>query len=297
MDRLRALEVFIAVADAGSLAAAARGLSLSAPTVTRILGEFEIELGVLLFHRTTRALTLTDPGKNFLEDARRIVTQYQEASDAVKGAHRAPTGLLRVTAPNLFGTYYILPVILTFMKAYQGVTVETIFLDRIVNIVEEGIDLAIRIGELEESSMMAIRVGTVRRVICASQAYLDQYGTPQVPEDLRQHHLIATSSASARTDWHFKQDKSIRIKPRFFSSSVPAAIEAAKMGGGLTRALSYQLGPALGNGGLQTVLQEYEPDPLPIHIVHAQGRSASAKVRAFVDMACEKLRSNSNLNF
>lgn len=295
MDRMKALEVFLEVADSGSLAAAARNMAISAPSVTRILGEFEQELGVLLFHRTTRALTLTDEGQNFLGNARQIVDAYNDASDALKGSHRSPTGTLRITASTLFGQHYILPLLMQYMDLHPAIKVDAIFLDRVVNIVEEGFDLAIRIGPLVDTNLIAIRVGSVRRVVCGCESYFQKYGTPQTPADLKKHNIILGAPVSATSYWRFK-DKVIRIKPRLNTSSISAAIAAAKAGWGLTRVLSYQIGPELGDGGLKTILTDYEPDPLPIHIIHPEGRSASAKVRAFVDLARDTIRKNKHLN-
>lgn len=296
MDRLRALEVFIEIAETGSLSGAARKLSLSAPTVTRVLGDFEADLGVLLFHRTTRAVTLTDPGRTFLLDAKRIVSGFEEARDAVRGAHRAPKGLLRLTAPVLFGQHYILPVIMKFLDTYESVKAEAVFLDRVVNLVEEDFDLAVRIGGLAESSMMATRLGAVRQVICGHPNYFEKYGVPKTPSDLIDHRIAAVRQLSPVREWHFSDGISAKINPRLWTSSVQAGIETAKSGWGLTRVLSYQIGPDLSAGQLQTVLTEYEPEPLPIHIVHAEGRTPSAKVRAFTDMARDLIRNNPFLN-
>jgi len=296
MDRLRALEIFIAVAEAGSLAGAAKAMSVSAPTVTRVLGELEAELGVLLFHRSTRATTLTDPGRSFLADARRIVEDYQVSSDAARGAHRAPTGTLRLTAPTLFGQYYISPVLLDFLDRFPDVVAEAVYLDRVVNLIDEGFDLAVRIGALTDTNLLAVRVGAVRRVVCADETYLSQNGFPRTPADLARHRIIAARHVTSSNDWLFAQGKTARVKPRVSFSSISAAIAAAKAGWGVTRLLSYQIGPDLDAGALKIVLEEYEPAPLPVHIVHAEGRSASAKVRAFIDMAAARLRANSFLN-
>jgi len=296
MDRLRALEVFVAVAEAHSLVGAAKAMSMSAPSVTRILGSLETELGVLLFHRSTRATTLTDPGKSFLSDARRILDDYQTASDAVRGAHRSPKGVLRLTAPTLFGQNYVSPILLDFLDRYGEVEAEAIYLDRVVNLIDEGFDLAVRIGELTDTNLIAVKVGTVRRIVCAGTTYLSQNGLPQTPSDLADHRIIAARPVTASNEWQFADGKFVRVCPRISFSSVPAAISAAKSNWGLARVLSYQIGPDLDAGDLKIVLSEYEPEPLPIHIVHAEGRNASAKVRAFVDMAVASLRSNSFLN-
>jgi len=296
MDRLQALEVFVAIAEAGSLAGAGRRLSLSAPSVTRVLSDLETSLGGPLFHRTTRALTLTDTGRNFLESARQIVTDYAEATDAARGAHRAPTGLLRVTAPVLFGQHYISPILLAFLDLYPNVQIEAVYLDRVVNLIEEGFDVAVRIGPLPESGLVAARAGAVQRVVCGCPAYFTRYGRPQTPADLGPHRIIGARPVTPTALWRFADGIEATVRPRLWFTSVAAAIEATKTSWGLTRVLSYQIGPELGTGDLETVLRDYEPASLPIHLVHAEGRSASAKVRSFVDLAVACLRRNPYLN-
>jgi len=296
MDHLRALEIFIAVAETGSFTGAARKSALSPPSVTRLLGDLESDLGVRLLRRTTRAVSLTDQGQSFLQNARRIVNDYRDACDAVRGTHREPKGCLSITAPVLFGEHYIAPLLLEFLERYPEVNVEATFLDRVVNVVEEGFDIAVRIGPLADSSLMAVRVGEVRRVICGCPSYFREFGIPQTPADLVHHRIIAARPVSMTNDWHFAGNTTVQVQPRYRVNLAPAAIEAAKFGWGLTRVLSYQIGPELGSGGLQTVLSEFEPEPLPIHIVHPEGRAASAKVRVFVDMASETIRANPHLN-
>ncbi|RFB01719.1 LysR family transcriptional regulator [Parvularcula marina] len=296
MDRYRALETFIAVAESGSLAGAGRTLGLSAPSVTRIINELEDALGVTLLHRTTRIVTLTEAGAAYLTDARRIVEEMQAADDAARGAHRAPSGLLRLTAPVLFGQHYISPILLDYLNQYKDVTAEAVYLDRVASIIEEGFDVALRIGPLPDSSLRAVRVGEVRRVICGCPSYFERHGLPQRPADLADHNIIAVRSVSASNKWSFAGGESVEVTPRLTYASVPAAIAAAKTGWGLTRVLSYQIGPDLDAGGLKTVLSEFEPDPLPIHLIHAEGMRASAKVRAFVDMAASRLRADPHLS-
>ncbi len=292
---MRALEVFVEVADQGSLAGAARALLLSPPSVTRIVGQLEEELGVLLLHRTTRAITLTEPGTRFLESARRLLHDYQDAQDAVRGGQLTPKGVLRITAPVLFGQHYVTPILLEFLDRHPDVRVEATFLDRVVNLVEEGFDLAVRIGPLPDSSLTALRVGEVRRVVCGHERYLKRHGAPQTPAELSAHKIVAARPIASTSHWRFAGGWSVKVKPRLSCSSVSAAIAAATAGWGLTRVLSYQIGPELGERQLKTVLDAYEPEALPIHLVHAQGRGASAKVRAFVDMASSRLRDDARL--
>ena len=296
MDRLRAIKVFVAVADTGSLAGAARQLNLSAPTVTRIIGELETDLGVTLLHRSTRIVTLTETGGCYLSDVRKLLDGLQAADDAARGAHQAPTGLLRLTASTLFGQHYVSPVILKYLDQYPDVSVDAVYLDRVVNLIEEGVDIAVRIGPLPDSSLRAVRVGEVRRVVCGCPDYFAEYGLPQRPEDLDHHRVIAARSVTDGNEWRFAGGETVQVKPRLSYSSVPAALSAAKTGWGLTRVLSYQIGPELDAGGLKTVLSEFAPDPLPIHLLHAEGARASAKVRAFIDLAAESLRANPHLN-
>jgi len=295
MDNLRALRVFIEVAETQSLSGAARNLSISAPTVTRILSDYEAELGVLLFHRTTRAVTLTGPGRTFLEDARHIVQSYETATDSVKGAHREPTGLLRLTAPTMFGQLYVLPILTQYLDQYEDVRLEAIFLDRVVNLVEEGFDIAVRIGDLPDSNLIATQVGAVRRVICASPDYLKTAGVPKKLNELADHKIIIAGASSAISEWRFSDEKVSKVASRLTLSSIPASIQAAVSGWGLTRVLSYQIGQEINDGTLVTVLEEFDTTSMPIHLVHAEGRAASAKVRAFLDMARIEIRGDTRL--
>ncbi|MEM9681783.1 MAG: LysR family transcriptional regulator [Pseudomonadota bacterium] len=296
MDQLRALEVFVAIAEAGSFAGAARALSISPPSVTRIIGDLEEELGAVLLHRTTRLVTLTDVGQAYLADAQRILADLVAANDTARGAYSAPTGLLRITAPSLFGQYYVSPIILDYLDRYPEVSVDAVFVDRVVNLIEEGLDLAVRIGHLEDSSMMAAKVGEVRWMVCGCPSYFEEHGTPREPKDLAQHRTISIVPTPSALQWRFADGATVRIRPRLAFSTIPAAIAAATSGWGLVRVLSYQIGPMLGSGGLQTVLTEFELPPLPIHVVHGDGRRTSAKVRAFVDLAVDRLRADPFLN-
>lgn len=296
MDYLKPLRVFIAIAETGSLAGAARALQLSPPTVTRVLSDMEAGLGVVLFRRTTRAVVLTETGRSFLEDARRVLADFERSVDSARGAKETPRGLLRVTASVLFGEHYILPIIQRFMAIYPEIRVETLFTDRLVNVVEEGFDVAIRIGPLADSSLLATRVGSVRRVVCSCDTYLRKNGIPEHPSELAERQIISARSVTPTHDWKFQGGVSVRVQPRLEVNNVSTAIRIAQADFGLTRVMSYQIGPELGAGGLKTVLEDYEPEALPIHIVHAEGRSASAKIRAFAGLAVEELRSNPYLN-
>lgn len=298
MDRWHAMQVFVRVADSGGFAESARQLSMSPPAVTRAVASLEDLIGARLFTRTTRQVKLTEVGVRYLNDCRRILADMAEAEAAVAGSHARPTGALTVTASVLFGQIYILPILTEYLDQNEGVVVRALFVDRITNMVDEGIDVAVRIGHLPDSSHSAIRVGSVRRVICGSPAYFQQHGEPRVPSDLAHHQVVAATSAWASSDWSFggAGTSTVTVRPRLFCNSNGGAISAAISGWGLTRLLSYQVGPALADGRLRTVLSEYEESPLPIHIVHPEGRRAPAKVRAFVDLAVDRLRANRLIN-
>lgn len=293
MDRLQSLEVFVAVAEAESFAAGARRLGLSAPSATRGVNALEARLGARLFTRTTRSVRLTDVGRRYLEDARHILAQMQAADDAATGAASNPVGQLRITCPNEFGRIYVTPILTEFLDTYAGVSAEVVMVDRIVNMVEEGFDLAVRIGELPSSGLTAVRVGQVHRVVCGSPAYLAAAGTPLTPADLLQHKVVSASPISPVSEWRFGGELRdvVRLRPRLAVTSVAAAIEVARRDWGLCRVLSYQVGPDLEAGRLVRVLQDHEPAALPIHLVHAEGRRAPAKVRAFIDFAKARLQS------
>ncbi|MBY6208687.1 MULTISPECIES: LysR family transcriptional regulator [Halomonas] len=292
MDRLQSLKVFIAVAEAESFAEAARRLGMSAPSVTRGVNTLEARLGTRLLIRTTRRVRLTEVGRAYLEDARHVLAQLQAADDAASGAAIRPLGELRLTCPNEFGRRYMTPMLVDFLDAYPDVSVDVVMLDRVVNMVEEGFDVALRIGPLPSSELVAVRVGDVRRVICAAPDYLERWGEPQKPQELKDHRIAAVSALSPIVEWRFGRDEkdTVRISPRLRLSSVAAGIEAACHGWGLTRVLSYQIADELASGRLRVVLQDHEPAPWPIHLVHVEGRRAPAKVRSFVDFARDRLR-------
>lgn len=298
MDRVQTLEVFVAVAEAGGFAAGARQVGLSAPSATRGINALEDRLGARLFTRTTRRVRLTDVGQAYLEDARHILAQLQAADDAAAGAALNPVGQLRITCSHEFGRLYVAPILTDFLDKYPDVTGDVLMVDRVVNMVEEGFDVAVRIGPLPSSGLSAVRVGSVRRIICGAPRYFERHGIPQTPEDLQTHRIVSAMTVSPTADWRFGQDgqQVVRVAPRLKVSSVAAAIEVAKQGWGLVRLLSYQVGPELLEGTLQSVLEDYEPEPLPIHLVHVEGRRAPAKVRAFLDFAKSRLRNISVLN-
>lgn len=293
------MTVFVAVAEAESFSAAARRLSMSSPAVTRAVSALEKRLGVRLLTRTTRFVRATEAGLRYLEDARRIIAEVDEADEAASGINATPRGRLMLTAPVLFGRMFVTPVVVDYLRRYPEVTVSALFLDRVVHLVEEGLDVGIRIGHLPDSSLQAIRVGQVRTVLCASPGYLKEFGLPHAPEDLDRHVLVAASGITPNPDWKFMRDGagfSIKVRPRLTMTTNDGAIEAVRSGFGIARLLSYQIAPMLATGELQTVLSEYETPALPIHVIHREGRQSAAKVRSFVDMVVERLRADSSLN-
>ena len=298
MDRWQAMRVFVRVAEAGSFAEAARHLHMSAPSVTRAIAALEDMIGTRLFVRTTRSVKLTEAGDRYFEDCRRILSDMVEAEAAAAGSYATPSGTLTVTASAMFGQMYVLPIITEYLDTYPMMTGRSLFVDRPVNLIEEGADVAIRIGHLADSGFSAIRVGSIRRVICGAPAYFERHGVPKTPADLRDHRIAASTSAWASPEWRFGADRKTiaTVSPKLLCNTNEAAVAAATEGWGLTRVLHYQAGPALLNGRLQIVLADYEEPPLPIHVLHPEGRRASAKVRAFLDLAVERLRANRLVN-
>lgn len=295
MDRLHLMTVFVAVAEEESFAGAARRLAMSPPAVTRAIAALEVHLGVKLLNRTTRFVRVTEAGQRYLEDARRILAEVDSADEAAAGINAEPRGFLSVTAPVLFGKLFVLPGIVTYLQRHPGMEVSAVFLDRVVNLLEEGFDAGVRIGELPDSSMQAIGVGHVRRVVCASPAYLAQYGIPRTPAELSGHTVVAAASVTPGVEWKFSHAGSavsVRLKPRLMVSTNDGAIEAVRRGFGLSRLMSYQAAPLVAGGELTPVLEDYEPQPLPIHVLHREGRYASAKLRTFVDLLVARLRSD-----
>ncbi|MEP3423020.1 MAG: LysR family transcriptional regulator [Erythrobacter sp.] len=298
MDRIQTLQVFVAVAEAESFSQGAKVIGLSAPSATRGINGLEERLGTRLFTRTTRRVRLTDIGQAYLEDARQILSQLQAADDAASGAATNPVGKLRLTCSQEFGRIYVLPILQDYLDIYPDVSAEVVMVDRVVNLVEEGFDVAVRIGPLPASGFSAVRVGKVRRVTCGAPSYFTQHGVPQCPEDLCQHRTIDIAPINTVSGWKFgrKRDQIVEVKSRLSVSSIAAGIEATRDGWGLSRVLSYQIGPDLLNGTLQTVLEDHEPEQLPIHLVHIEGRRAAAKVRSFIDLARDRLRAVAVLN-
>lgn len=296
MDRWQSMRIFVKVAETASFAEAARLLHMSAPAVTRAVAALEELIGARLFVRTTRSVKLTEVGRRYVEDCRRILSDLVEADAAAGGSFAKPSGTLAVTASALFGQMYVLPVVTDYLDIYPTMTARTFFVDRPVNIVEEGIDVAVRIGHLPDSGFSAIKVGSVRRVICGAPAYFEKHGIPATPGDLKDHRIAASTSAWASPEWRFARDQRVILHPALQCNTNEAAIATAEAGWGLARVVHYQIGPALLEGRLQIVLGDYEEPPLPVHVMHPEGRHAPAKVRSFVDLAVSRLRENRLFN-
>ncbi len=290
MDRLDAMQAFVAVADLRGFAPAARKLGLSPSAVTRLVAALEERLGARLLQRTTRSVALTDAGTRYLERARRILADVEEAESSAEGERSSPRGRLVISAPVGFGRLHVGPLVSAYLQRHREVSCDLRLSDRIINLVEEGVDAAVRIGHLPDSTLVARQVGRMRRIVVASKAYLKARGKPGTPADLAMHDTVQFGAATAAAEWRFVADgREVRIAsaPRFSTNSADAAIQYAEQDGGLTRVLAYQAAAAIRRGTLEVVLQEFEEPALPIHVVYPTSRLLSAKVRAFVDLVAE----------
>jgi DNA-binding transcriptional LysR family regulator len=286
MDRIDAMAAFVAVADLQGFAPAARKLGLSPSNVTRLIAALEDRLGARLLQRTTRSVTLTDVGARYLERARRILADVEEAEISAQAERTRPSGRLVVSAPIGFGRLHVSPVMSAYLQRYPEVSGELRLSDRIINLVEDGVDLAVRIGQLADSSLVTRVVGDMRRIVVASKDYLKQHGEPRAPAEIAAHDTIQFGASN----WHFVEDGrevGVACTPRFITNSADAAIWHAEQGGGLTRLMAYQAAQAIGADRLKIVLAKFEQPPLPIHIVYPTSRLLSAKVRTFVDLVVE----------
>lgn len=293
MDRIQEMTLFAALAEQTSFAGVARHFGLSTATVTRAVASLETRLGILLVVRTTRNMRLTEAGQRFAIDCRRLLADLDEAENAAGGLHTLPGGLLTVTAPQMFGALHVTPLLTRFLSQYPSVEIRAILVDRVVSMLDEGIDVAVRIGALPDSTLTAIPVGSVRRMVCASPAYLAEHGTPQHPDDLRQHSTISTSASERPPQWAFRvdgRDYSVDVASRLSLTSFQAAIGASLQNWGLTQVPYYQIREHLRDGELKCVLQGFEIEPEPVHVVYLEGRRGSSKVRSFVDFCVEGLR-------
>jgi DNA-binding transcriptional LysR family regulator len=293
MDRLEAMSTFLAVVEAGSLSAAARQMKTPLTTVSRKVSDLESHLRTKLFNRSSRQLVLTDAGSSYLAACKRILADVTEAERTASGEYTAPTGELSVTTPIGIGRTILIPIMADFLKTYPDIKARVIPNDRPLSLFQEQIDVGVRIGALPDSSLVAVRVGTTRRVICASPAYLAARGTPRTPEDLAEHDCISYAGFTLPDAWTFVRDKAtiaIPVHTRLIVGSAEAAFAAAQAGIGITIALSYQLKVAPERGALATLLDEFLPAPLPINLVYAANRFLPIKVRAFLDFAAPRLK-------
>jgi DNA-binding transcriptional LysR family regulator len=299
MDTFHLMKVYIAVAEEQGFSAASRRLNMSAPTVTRAVAHLEETLKVKLLNRTTRYVRMTEAGARYLEDAKRILHDVKVANESALGINATPQGKISVTAPVLFGQQFVLPTITDYLERYPQTQVNAVFLDRVVNLLEEGHDVGIRIGELVDSSMRAKKVGSVRLILVASPEYLAKNGIPKNCQDLAQHSLIAANTGSLNPDWQFlvnKQNETVKINPRLTVTTNQGAINAAKNGLGITRVISYQVAEELKDNKLKVLLEAFEYPAKPINIVHREDKFSSAKVRSFIDLLAQDLQANSALN-
>jgi len=298
MDQIHLMRVFVAVGEQESFAGAARQLSLSPAAITRAVGALESQLGVRLLLRTTRNVRLTEAGSRYLDDSRDILARISTANDVAADMNAAPKGHLSVSASTLYGKSFVMPCLVEFLKRYPEVEVSAHFLDRTVNLVDEGIDVAVRIGHLPDSSLRALRVGQVRRVLCASPEYLARNGVPQHPADLLRHTIIAATSVSPSKEWKFGSDSMpimVRLKPCLTVYS-DAAVGAVVAGLGICRLLCYQVADEVAEGRMKIILSDHEEAPWPVHIVHRESSYGSSRVRNFIDLLAASLRAHPYMN-
>jgi DNA-binding transcriptional LysR family regulator len=304
MDRFGAMSVFLQVVEDGSLSAAGRSLNLPLTTVSRKISDLEAHLGARLLIRSNRSATLTEAGQSYMDACKRILSAVAEAELAASGAFTSARGELAITAPLVFGRLHVVPVLTEFLHAYPDIDIRLTLADRLLHLHDDHVDLAVRIGTLPDSSLMSVKVGSVRRVVCASPAYLATHGAPLVPEDLCRHRCITFTGLDTPERWAFRAaspdkasgertvgvDRAVRIRSRLAVNTAEAAIDAAKDGLGLTRVLSYQMAAAEDAGLLTTVLHAFEPAGMPVSLVFDGQGALPLKMRALLDFAAERLR-------
>lgn len=292
------MQTFVNVAEEEGFAPAARKLGVSPPVVTRSIAALEERLGILLLERTTRKVRVTDAGVRYLADCKRLLAEIEDAEAAVSGEHSAPRGQLGVTASVMFGRLFVAPILVEFLGKYPQVRARAVLHDRVVDLLDEGLDVAVRIAHLDDSSLTSVKVGAVRRVTCASPGYLKERGVPRAPKDLAEHQTFVFSSERSAPAWSFEHQgrpSSFRPRATLLANASEVGIDAAVAGAGITRALSYMVAAHVRAGRLRLVLEDYEAPPIPIHVVYREGRRAPARVRAFVDFVVPRLRKNADL--
>jgi DNA-binding transcriptional LysR family regulator len=290
MNRLESMSVFVAVVAAGSFSAASRQLRMPLPTVSRKVAEIESHLKAKLLVRSTRKLVLTEAGQSYVEDCKRILEAVTEAERVASGQYNVPQGELTITAPIVFGRLHVVPVVIGFLRAYARVDVRLLLADRALNLVDDRVDLAVRIGLLPDSRLVASKVGQIRRLVCASPAYLKERGSPRTPQELAKHDCITFEGLTHAGSWAFRDHETVRVHSRLTASTAEAAVDAAIAGTGLTCALSYQVADAVKAGRLAVVLRKFEPPPLPVTLIYVRESRITAKLRAFIDYAAPRLR-------
>lgn len=295
MDRFEAMRTLVAAVDGGSLSAASRSLGVPLPTVSRRVSDLEAHLRAQLVVRTSRKLLLTDVGRAYVQTCRQILDELDDAERLATGEYRTPRGDLLITAPVMFGRLHVEPVVLDFLKAYPDINVRLVLADYLIDLVENRVDLAVRIGELPDSGLVATRLGAVSWITCASPAYLAARGTPQSLDDLARHDCIAFEGLYSTNSWEFAQGKDTRtvpIRPRFSVNTASGAIDAALRHAGIVRVLSYQAATAIAEGSLVAVLQQFQTAPRPVHLVHGGQPILPLKLRAFLDFAATRLKAS-----
>ncbi len=293
MDKLRAIKGFVRIVESGSLTAATVDLNVSLPSMVRMLASLEQDLGVTLLNRTTRRIHLTHDGEQYLEHCRIILTQVKEAEAALRSRRSMPHGRLGLTASVAFGQRHMASIVNEFARRYPNVSVEFLLVNRIVNLVEEGFDAAVRIAHLDDTSLVSLPLTRVRRVVCASPEYLRRHGTPRRPQDLQAHRCVRFTGLAPRAQWPFRvgaREIGVPVPNRFVCNDADVAIESCARGLGLGSFLSYMVAPLRKSGGLKYVLEDFEIEPIPVQLVYPRSRIVSATVRAFAQLCVERLR-------
>jgi DNA-binding transcriptional LysR family regulator len=293
MDRFQELTAFVAVTETGGFAKAAARLGSSPPAVTRMIASLEARLGVQLFNRTTRNVRLTDAGLRFAERARAVLTALEAAESEAAGQSSVPSGHLTLTASVTMGRSLLPSILNDFLEAHPRVTAKLLLLDRIVNLVEEGVDIALRVGRLPDSSLVSVRIGAVKRILVASPDYLARRGVPREPDDLKQQSIIAFTGLMPDREWRYGDGKRVRrvaLQPHLEINDAVSAIASAERGDGITLCLSYMVADRIASGALVEVLADHAPPPVPVQVVYPESRLVSPKVRAFIDFSAARLR-------
>ncbi|ALP67986.1 LysR family transcriptional regulator [Paraburkholderia caribensis] len=300
MDKFREMEVFVAIVDRGSFTGASEKLGMSAPTVSRALNSLETRVGAQLIARTTRSIRPTDAGMFYLEACRRVLDTIADAESNIAAEQSKPAGTLTVSAPVLFGQRFIAPLINAYANIYPDVSVNVVYVDRTTRLIEEGVDIAIRIGHLGDSSVFAVPLGSVSRRTYAAPAYLDALGEPLHPRQLSDHHCVSFTGVTHPLEWLYYENGSrlpVRVRPRMIVDLAPAAVMAAVDRVGITQLLSYQAAPEVLSGSLQRILAAFEPESIPVNLLHVERKGTSMKIRSFVEFVTETLRRNVHLQF